>query len=344
MTADDLQALARKALDEIAGAPDLDHLELVRRHFLARHGGLISNAAAELAVAEGSDRAELGKAFNYAKTEVQSALQARQAELSSRSHSAEVDREWMDLSHPGAPLGRGHQHPLAKLVREIEDIFALLGYESVAGPEVEDDLHNFQLLNMPPEHPARDSHDTFYLGRGAEGWLFRTHTSPMQMRTMLAGVPPFRIIVPGKVARRDNPDPTHNPVFYQVEGLCVDEGVTVGDLKGTIEYVLKAIFGPERKVRLRSSFFPYTEPSLEADVTCGICQGSGCRSCMFKGWIETLGSGMVHPQVLRNGGVDPERYSGFAFGMGPDRIAALRYGIPDVRDLLDNDLRLLEKF
>jgi phenylalanyl-tRNA synthetase alpha chain len=344
VTADDLQALARKALEEIAGAPDLDQLELVRRHFLARHGGLISNAAAELAAAQGPDRAELGKAFNSAKTEIQGALQARQAELSSRSHSAEVDREWMDLSHPGAPLGRGHQHPLAKLVREIEDIFALLGYESVAGPEVEDDLHNFQLLNMPPEHPARDSHDTFYLGRGAEGWLLRTHTSPVQMRTMLAGEPPFRIIVPGKVARRDNPDPTHNPVFYQVEGLCVDEGVTVGDLKGTLEYVLKAIFGPERKVRLRSSFFPYTEPSLEADVTCGICQGSGCRSCMFKGWIETLGSGMVHPQVLRNGGVDPDRYSGFAFGMGPDRIAALRYGIPDVRDLLDNDLRLLEKF
>ncbi|MHB8324687.1 MAG: phenylalanine--tRNA ligase subunit alpha [Candidatus Dormibacteria bacterium] len=344
MTGDDLQELARKALEEVAGAPDLDQLELVRRKYLARHGGLISVGAGELAQAQGVIRAELGRAFNSAKVSVQAALQARQLELAGAGQSAEADREWLDLSHPGGDLDRGHQHPVARLVREIEDIMAHLGYESVRGPEVEDDLHNFQLLNMPPEHPARDTHDTFYLAGAEPAWLLRTHTSPVQMRTMLGGKPPFRIIVPGKVARRDNPDPTHNPVFHQVEGLCVDRGVTVGDLKGTLEYLLRALFGAERRVRLRASFFPYTEPSLEADVACGICQGTGCRSCLGKGWMEILGSGMVHPQVLRNGGVDPEQYSGFAFGMGPDRIAVLRYGLPDVRELYENDLRLLEQF
>lgn len=344
MTGDDLQELALRALEDIAGASDPDQLELVRRKYMARHGGLITAGAGALATVDGDRRAELGRAFNLAKSTVQRALQARQLELGSVGRAAETDREWLDLSHPGAGLDRGHQHPVARLVREIEDIMARLGYESVRGPEIEDDLHNFQLLNMPPEHPARDTHDTFYLAGAESAWLFRTHTSPVQMRTMLTGEPPFRIIVPGKVARRDNPDPTHIPVFHQVEGLCVDRGVTVGDLKGTLEYLLRALFGTERKVRLRASFFPYTEPSLEADVACGICQGSGCRSCLGKGWMEILGSGMVHPQVLRNGGVDPEQFSGFAFGMGPDRIAVLRYGLPDVRELYENDLRLLEQF
>jgi len=344
VTGDDLQELARRALEEIAGASDLDQLELVRRRYLARHGGLISAAAGALADAPGASRAELGRAFNLAKGNVQAALQERQLALGSGGSSAVSERDWLDLSHPIHELERGHQHPVARLVREIEAIMARLGYESVRGPEVEDDRHNFQLLNMPPEHPARDTHDTFYLEGADPAWLLRTHTSPMQMRTMLAGQPPFRIIVPGKVARRDNPDPTHNPVFHQVEGLCVDRGVTVGDLKGTLEYLLSALFGPERRVRLRASFFPYTEPSLEADVACGICQGSGCRSCLGKGWMEILGSGMVHPEVLRNGGVDPDQFSGFAFGMGPDRIAVLRYGLTDVRELYENDLRLLEQF
>ncbi|MHB8394103.1 MAG: phenylalanine--tRNA ligase subunit alpha [Candidatus Dormibacteria bacterium] len=344
MTGDDLQALARKALEEIARAADLDQLELVRRRYMARHGGLITSVAAELGGLTGDARAQIGKAFNAAKVTVGDALAERQRGLEGDGAGAGQADEWVDLSHPIHPLGRGHEHPVARTIREIEDIFAKLGYTSVAGPEIEDDLHNFQLLNMPPEHPARDAHDTFYLTGTGSGWLYRTHTSPMQMRTMLSGVPPFRIIVPGKVARRDNPDPTHNPVFHQVEGLCVDEGVTVGDLKGTLEHVARELFGADRGVRLRSSYFPYTEPSLEADVACGICKGAGCRSCHGKGWIEILGSGMVHPAVLRNAGVDPERYSGFAFGMGPDRIAALRYSLRDVRDLYENDLRLLECF
>lgn len=344
MTGDDLQALALSALGDIAGAADADQVEEVRRRYLARHGGSIAEAAIELSRAQGEERAVLGQAFNAAKRTVTEALERRQAELEAAVRERELLAESLDVSHPLRPLDRGHQHPVARTVREIEDIFLRLGYAVVAGPEIEDDLHNFQLLNMPPEHPARDGHDTFYLAGEAAGWLYRTHTSPMQIRTMLAGQPPFRIIVPGKVARRDNPDPTHNPVFHQVEGLCVDEGVTVADLKGTLEHVLGQLFGKRRGVRLRASFFPYTEPSLEADVACGICLGEGCRSCLNKGWIEILGSGMVHPEVLAAVGVDPDRYSGFAFGMGPDRITALRYGIRDVRELYENDLRLLEGF
>jgi phenylalanyl-tRNA synthetase alpha chain len=344
VTGDDLQALARSALEEIAGAADADQLEQVRRRYLARHGGSIAEGANQLAQLQGEQRSSFGQAFNAAKRAVVEALERREAELEAKLRDRELEAERLDVSHPLHPLARGHQHPVARTVREIEDIFARLGYAAVAGPEIEDDLHNFQLLNMPKEHPARDGHDTFYLAGGAVGWLYRTHTSPMQIRTMLAGRPPFRIIVPGKVARRDNPDPTHNPVFHQVEGLCVDEGVTVADLKGTLEHVLRQLFGRTRGVRLRASFFPYTEPSLEADVACGICLGEGCRSCLNKGWIEILGSGMVHPEVLAAVGVDPDRYSGFAVGMGPDRITALRYGIRDVRELYENDLRLLEGF
>lgn len=344
MNTGDLQELKAKALEEIAGALDLEQIEEVRLRYLARRGGLLTEAAGPLRTLQGEDRAAYGREFNAVSGAVRSSLEDRRSELQAVAQSDRSDQEWLDLTYPGREGERGHRHPVAQLVREIEDIFKYLGYQSVSGPEIEDDEHNFQLLNMPPEHPARDSHDTFYLDAPARGWLYRTHTSPVQMRTMLAAPPPLRIIVPGKVARRDNPDPTHNPVFHQVEGLCVDTGVTVGDLKGTLEYVIRALFGPDRRVRLRASFFPYTEPSLEADVVCGVCWGSGCRSCGQKGWIEILGSGMVHPQVLRNGGVDPERHSGFAFGMGPDRIAALRYRIVDIRDLYENDMRLLERF
>jgi phenylalanyl-tRNA synthetase alpha chain len=344
VTDGDLQALGAKALEEIAGAVDADQLERVRLKYLGRRGGLISGAAQGLAVAPAEQRATLGRAFNSAKQLVEDALQRRSAEFQSAQQETSPDERWLDLTYPSVPLGRGHQHPVGRLVREIEDIGAALGYESVSGPEVEDDRFNFELLNLPPEHPARDNHDTFYLEADGGGWLLRTHTSPGQIRTMMAGPPPYRILVPGKVYRRDNPDPTHNPMFHQVEGLCVAEGVTLGDLKGTLIYFIESLFGKDRKVRLRPSYFPYTEPSLEADVSCWFCDGTGCRSCLGKGWIEILGSGMVHPKVLRNAGVDPDRYSGFAFGMGPDRIAALKYGLADIRDLYENDLRLLGNF
>jgi phenylalanyl-tRNA synthetase alpha chain len=343
VTEGDLRALGEQALEEIAGAVDVDQLELVRLKYLARHQGLISSGAPALAQAPSEQRAALGRAFNSVKQGTEAALERRLEEFQLALRELAAEGQWLDLTYPSAPLPRGHQHPLGRLIREIEDIGAALGYESVRGPEVEDDQFNFELLNLPPEHPARDAHDTFYL-EGPAGWLLRTQTSPVQLRTMMAGPPPYRILAPGKVYRRDNPDPTHSPVFHQLEGLCVDEGVTLGDLKGTLTYFLQAIFGEERRIRLRSSFFAFTEPSLEADVSCWFCQGEGCRSCLGKGWIEVLGSGMVHPQVLRNAGIDPERYSGFAFGMGPDRITALKYGLEDIRDLYENDLRLLENF
>ncbi|MGA7173494.1 MAG: phenylalanine--tRNA ligase subunit alpha [Candidatus Dormiibacterota bacterium] len=343
MTEGDLQALGEQALEEIAGAVDQDQLEQVRLKYLARHGGLLTAGARALAKAPPEQRASLGRAFNATKQVTEAALERRQVEFQLAHRQAATEGQWLDLSYPSRPLGRGHQHPVGRLVREIEDIGAALGYQSVTGPEVEDDQFNFELLNLPPEHPARDAHDTFYLD-GPGGWLMRTHTSPVQLRTMMGGPPPYRILAPGRVYRRDNPDPTHNPMFFQVEGLCVDEGVTLGDLKGTLTYFIRALFGQDRRVRLRSSFFAFTEPSLEADVSCWFCDGRGCRSCHGKGWIEILGSGMVHPNVLRNAGVDPESYSGFAFGMGPDRIAALKYGLEDVRDLYENDLRLLENF
>jgi phenylalanyl-tRNA synthetase alpha chain len=344
VTEGDLQALGEQALEEVAGAVDQDQLEQVRLKYLGRHGGLISSGAQALAQAPPDQRAALGKAFNAAKQATEVALERRLGELQASRGGSDQAEEWLDLSYPTAPLPRGHQHPVARLIREVEDIGRALGYESVRGPEVEDDQFNFELLNLPPEHPARDTHDTFYLAAPAQGWLLRTHTSPVQLRTMMSGPPPYRILAPGRVYRRDNPDATHNPMFHQVEGLCVDEGVTLADLKGTLVYFAQAIFGKSRQVRLRSSYFSFTEPSLEADVSCWFCEGKGCRSCLGKGWIEILGSGMVHPNVLRNAGVDPERYSGFAFGMGPDRIAALKYGLEDIRDLYENDLRLLENF
>ncbi|HVB13818.1 MAG TPA: phenylalanine--tRNA ligase subunit alpha [Candidatus Dormibacteraeota bacterium] len=344
MTEGDLRALGEQALKEIAGAVDVDQLELVRLKYLARHGGLISAGAQDLAKAPPELRAGLGRAFNATKQGTEAALERRLAEFQLAQRQAAVSPQSLDLSYPSQPLPRGHQHPVGRLVREIEDIGAALGYQSVRGPEVEDDQYNFELLNLPPEHPARDSHDTFYLEGPARGWLLRTHTSPVQLRTMMAGPPPYRILAPGRAYRRDNPDPTHNPMFFQVEGLCVDQGVTLGDLKGTLTYFIQALFGAARRVRLRSSFFAFTEPSLEADVSCWFCDGRGCRSCHGKGWIEILGSGMVHPSVLQNAGVDPQRFSGFAFGMGPDRIAALKYGLADIRDLYENDLRLLEYF
>lgn len=332
------------ALEEIAGADSLEGLDEVRLRYLGRRDGLVTLAGQRLRELSPDQRAAYGQEFNRASGELRAALETRQRELAAGEEAEREDAEWVDMSHPFREPEQGHPHPVAGLIREIEDVFAFLGYQSVAGPELEDDQHNFQLLNMPPEHPARDAHDTFYLSPPAGGWLYRTHTSPVQMRAMLGSRPPLRIIVPGRVARRDNPDPTHTPVFHQVEGLCVDRGVTLGDLKGTLEYVIRALFGRDRRVRLRASFFPYTEPSLEADVACAVCQGAGCRTCLQKGWIEILGSGMVHPEVLRNGGVDPETHSGFAFGMGPDRIAVLRYGLTDLRDLYENDLRLLECF
>jgi phenylalanyl-tRNA synthetase alpha chain len=273
----------------------------------------------------------------------------------------------VDVTLPGRELPLGRIHPLMRVRREVEDIFTRMGYEILEGPEVEDDFHNFEALNMPPDHPARDMQDTLYLERPIIGgiWgahrrdaldgkppdaqvraatLLRTHTSAMQIRYMQTFKPPVRIIVPGRVYRRDNLDLTHTPMFQQFEGLVVDEGITLADLKGTLEAMVQALFGSNAKVRLRPSFFPYTEPSAEVDISCQGCGGRGCAICKHTGWLEILGSGMVHPAVLEAVGYDSERVTGFAFGTGIERIAMLKYGVDDIRLFYENDLRFLEQF
>ena len=247
----------------------------------------------------------------------------------------------MDVTVPGTPALVGHVHPIARIQREMEEIFIGMGFDIVEGPEVEYDYYNFQALNIPPDHPARDTQDTFYI---SENILLRTQTSSVQARTMETRKPPIRIVSPGRVYRSDAVDATHSPLFHQMEGLVIDKGVTMGNLKGALEMFAQTMFGAETKVRFRPHHFPFTEPSAEVDVSCFACGGKGCRLCKGEGWIEILGAGMVHPNVLTMGGIDPEEYSGFAFGMGIERIAMLKYHIDDMRHLYENDVRFLTQF
>src|SRR5436305_2257602 len=289
-----------------------------------------------------AERRAYGQAVNALKEQVESRLAALDEAIAAREREAVRRRSAVDVTLPGrrASLGvLGSLHPITLVIREMAEIFRELGYSVAEGPEVEDDFHNFVALNFPAEHPARDTQDTFFLENGL---LLRTHTSPVQIRTMLSRQPPIRIICPGRVFRFDN-DLRHSPMFHQVEGLAVAEGITVGHLKGTLEAFLTRLFTPETKVRLRPSFFPFTEPSAEVDVTCQNCRGRGCEVCSGTGWMEILGCVMVDPRVLANCGIDPDRYSGFAFGMGVDRVAMNRYGIPNIRLLFDNDERLLQQ-
>jgi phenylalanyl-tRNA synthetase alpha chain len=306
-------------------------------------------------------RREFGSLVNTLKAEIEDAIDEKRRTLESARPAAGA----VDITLPGRPLPIGHVHPLMRVRQQVEDIFTRMGYEILEGPEVEDDFHNFEALNMPPEHPARDMQDTLYLAQPIVGgtWgahrspvpghvpeaqvraatLLRTHTSAMQIRYMKTFPPPVRIIVPGRVYRRDNLDLTHTPMFQQFEGLVVGEGITLADLKGTFETMLRELFG-DVTVRLRPSFFPYTEPSAEVDISCHRCAGAGCSICKQTGWLEILGSGMVHPAVFEAVGYDPERVSGFAFGMGMERVAMLKYGVEDIRMFYENDLRFLEQF
>jgi phenylalanyl-tRNA synthetase alpha chain len=342
----------REALEQIEAAPDTGTLEELRVRFLGRRAAL-SDALSRLGSMPPEQRREAGARLNLVKSAIQGALDARQQGLRSAGGGTLAAAEAVDLTFPGRQPLRGHEHPVMRVWREMEDIFRGLGYDVARGPEVENDYYSFEALNMPTGHPARDGFDTFFLaadGAPAEGdevtetrLLLRPHTSPMQIRYMEAHPPPIRVIIPGKAYRRDN-DATHVPMFHQLEGLLVDEGITVADLKGTLEYFARAMFGDERKIRLRPDHFPFTEPSLEVHVSCMQCDGSGCALCRHSGWIEILGSGMVHPNVLRFGGVDPDRYTGFAFGCGIDRVAMLKYGIDDLRALFDNDVRMTRQF
>jgi phenylalanyl-tRNA synthetase alpha chain len=285
-------------------------------------------------------RRAYGQAVNALKERVEKRLEELDAELAAAEERAHHRAARLDVTLPGRRPAVGTLHPVTRIFREIEAIFAELGYSVAEGPEVEDDYHNFEALNFPPDHPARDTQDTFFVQGGL---VLRTHTSPVQIRTMLARRrPPIRIICPGKVFRYDN-DLRHSPMFHQVECLAVAEGITIGHLKGTLEAFIHRLFGPDVGVRLRPSFFPFTEPSAEVDITCPFCRGGGCATCSGTGWMEILGSGMVDPRVLAECGIDPDRYSGFAFGLGVDRVAMIRYGVPNIRLLFDNDERLLRQ-
>jgi phenylalanyl-tRNA synthetase alpha chain len=286
------------------------------------------------------ERPEVGKVGNLIRRALEEAADARKAHLEAEELGAGLLRDRVDVTLPGWPSPLGRLHLITQTQREIEDIFVGMGYEIAEGPEVETEYYNFEALNTPADHPARSLHDTFFI---SENVLLRTHTSPMQVRVMEKQRPPVHIIVPGKTYRRDS-DATHTPMFHQVEGLVVDEQVTLSDLKGTLETFARAMFGAERRVRLRPHFFPFTEPSVEVDVSCMFCEGSGCRLCKKSGWLEILGAGMVDPNVFGFVDYDPEVYSGFAFGMGIERIAMLKHGVNDLRLFFENDLRFLRQF
>jgi len=324
---------------ELAGVRTSAELESVRVRYLGRQG-LLTRLLRSLPSLPPAERPAVGREANLAKREIESALEARLASVKEDERRRGLLAERPDLTLPGRRGPLGSLHPLTRVLDEIIEIFQGLGFAVAEGPEVESDFYNFEALNIPKDHPARDMQDTFYIG---EDVLLRTHTSPVQIRTMTAQRPPVRIICPGKVYRRDA-DITHSPMFHQVEGLAVDRDISMGDLKGTLELFAREMFGERSRIRFRPSFFPFTEPSAEVDVLCFLCGGSGCRVCKASGWLEILGSGMVHPQVLRNVGYDPEEVTGWAFGMGVERVAMLKYGIDDIRLFFENDLRFLGQF
>ena len=339
-TVGELEQLRASAWERVQSATDPKTLEGLRVGLLGKKGEL-TTVLRQLGSLPASERSAAGAEANQLKEDIFRWIAERMGGLEAKRQVALGETEWVDMTFVPNPVRRGHLHPLTLILREVKAIFSRLGYEVALGPQVEDEFHNFEALNIPPEHPARDTMDSFYVD--ADDLLLRTHTSPVQIRYMQSHKPPIRIIAPGAVYRRDATDPSHGSQFYQVEGLVVDHDIRLSDLKGTIEYFARSLFGPERRIRIVGDHFPFTEPSIAAAVSCGICGGAGCRSCKG-GWLEILGAGMVHPQVLRNGGIDPERYSGFAFGAGLDRLAMLKYNVTDLRLFLENDVRFLRQF
>jgi phenylalanyl-tRNA synthetase alpha chain len=344
-TGADLDQIVKEGLAAIAAADDLDALQRVEQAHLQRRSPL-GEVQRSLGRLDPEQRRQLGQRVNQARAELAAALASRRAELEAARDAALLEAERLDVTLPGRVPPRGAIHPISRTADEIIDIFVGLGYRVAEGPEVETDWYNFEALNFAPDHPARSMQDSLTLEQAdANGvpLLLRTHTSPMQIRSMLAAPPPLYVVIPGRCYRADTPDATHVPVFNQIEGLAVDEGITMGDLKGTLLAFARAYFGDEREIRLRPSYFPFVEPGAEVDVSCFVCggRGDGCRTCKGEGWIELLGAGMVHPTVLRNGGYDPDKVSGFAFGMGIERPYMLRSGLADMRTLTENDLRWL---
>lgn len=315
-------------------------LENIRVRYLGKKGELTAVLRGMGSLAP-EERPVIGQLANEVRAAIEAAIAKKSAELKERTLNAKLRHEKLDVTIPGKATRMGHQHPLSRVQREMENIFIGMGFQIAEGPEVEYDYYNFQALNIPENHPARDTQDTFYI---TDNILLRSQTSPVQARVMEKQQPPIRIISPGRVYRSDALDATHSPLFHQMEGLVVDKGITMSDLKGTLETFAKKMFGETTKIRFRPHHFPFTEPSAEVDVSCFVCGGTGCRVCKGEGWIEILGAGMVHPFVLKNCGIDPEVYSGFAFGMGIERVAMTHYGIDDIRLFYENDERFLEQF
>ncbi len=337
----ELEILKQDMLKALAEAHELTDVNNIRVFFLGKKGKL-TGILRGMGALTPEERPRIGQIVNAVRQDIEAKLEEKIASIREADLAAKLASEQIDITLPGRKPAVGHKHPLTLTMTKIKNIFMNMGFDILEGPEIEQDYYNFEALNLPKDHPARDMQDSFYI---TEEFLLRTHTSPMQARTMQANEPndPVRMIAPGRVYRRDY-DATHSPMFHQVEGLVVDQNISFADLKGTLEMFIKEIFGADVRVRFRPSFFPFTEPSAEVDVSCVMCGGTGCRVCSGTGWLEILGSGMVHPRVLSMNGYDPKIVSGFAFGMGVERIAMLTYGIDDLRLFFDNDIRFLKQF
>ncbi len=332
-----LQSIRAKAISEIEAS---ENLENIRIQYLGKKGELTA-VLRGMGKVSPEERPLIGQLANEVRAEIEAALAKKAEEQKKAELANQLLAEKIDVTMPGAVLTPGHRHPLAQTEEILRDIFIGMGFSIAEGPEVEYDYYNFEALNLPKDHPARDTQDTFYI---TDNILLRSQTSPVQVRVMEQSKPPIRIISPGRVYRADPADATHSPIFHQVEGLVVDKGITMGDLKGVLELFAKKMFGEETRLRFRPHHFPFTEPSAEVDVSCFVCGGKGCRLCKGEGWMEILGAGMVHPFVLKNCGIDPEVYSGFAFGLGVERVTMARLGIDDLRLMFENDVRFLHQF
>lgn len=335
-----LEAIKANAIEQINAVADLKELDALRVKYLGKKGELTA-ILKQMGGLSAEERPVIGQLANVVRTEIENAIEQTQKDLKSKELLAKLEEEKIDVTMPGKKAEMGKKHPLSIVLDEIKEIFLGMGFDVADGPEVEYDYYNFEALNIPKNHPARDTQDTFYIN---DNIVLRTQTSPVQIHIMENKKPPIRIIAPGRVYRSDAVDATHSPVFHQIEGLVVDKNVTMADLKGTLEIFAKRLYGEDSVVRFRPHHFPFTEPSAEMDVRCFACNGEGCRLCKGEGWIEILGCGMVHPRVLENCGIDPEEYSGFAFGMGLERIVMRRYNIDDLRLFYENDIRFLSQF
>lgn len=336
-----LQKLREQFLEDLRRVSRAEDASALKDKYLGRKSGLIAAEKKRVGSIAAESRAEFGRLINDLSREVEEEIARLNEKFAAQQEAASLERERIDITMPGTRQRLGHLHPITLLRQKIEDIFVSMGYSVEDGPEIETSFYNFDALNIPVGHPARESADTFYI---SENLALRSQTSNVQVHAMQRRKPPLRVIAPGRVFRRDTPDPTHNPMFFQLEGLTVDRNITLADLKGTLEEFVHLLFGPTIRTRFRASYFPFVEPGAEVDYLCFMCEGQGCRICKQSGWIELGGSGMVHPNVLETVGIDPEEYSGFAFGLGIDRMCARMYDLDDIRLLYENDVRFLEQF